>query len=118
MRAQDSEGNWSPVNSASARTNDPPPPRVWVTQGDAADSCVNGCRKFVVNFQNLNIGSAQVMCVSTNSGQFSGPYNVNFNGNGSVQIGCYVGRDGQDVWIDIRNWGGAVDTEKNFWPRP
>lgn len=119
VRARDSLGNWSPVNSASARTNDPPPPRVWVTQGDSAGTnCVNGCRKFVVNYQNINIGSAQVDCVSSNSGNFSGPYTINFNGSGSVQINCYVGRDGQDTWVDIRGWGGAVDTEKNFWPRP
>ena len=45
-------------------------------------------------------------------------YTVNFNGSGSVQLSCYVGRDDQDVWVDIRGWGGAVDTEKRFWARP
>ena len=45
-------------------------------------------------------------------------YTINFDGQGSQQLGCYVGRDDQDVWVDIQGWGGAVDTEKRFWPRP
>ncbi|MCR2763865.1 Ig-like domain-containing protein [Microbacterium sp. zg.B48] len=119
VRAQDSTGAWSPVASASARTDDQPQPRVWVTQGDAADSCVNGCRQMVVNWENLNIGNATVTCHSSNSGQIEDlTYTVNFNGSGSKQLGCWVGRDGQDVWVDILGWGSGVDTEKRFWARP
>jgi hypothetical protein len=119
VRAQDSTGTWSPVASAQARTDDPPPPKVFVTQGDAAGSCVNGCRRFVVNWENLNIGNARVWCYSTDNGRIETlEYTVNFDGNGSQQLGCYVGRDGQDVWVDIQGWGDAVDTEKRFWPRP
>ena len=60
---RDSVGNWTPVASDSARTNDPPPPQVWVTQGDTPpESCVNGCRRYVVHWENLNIGSQQVGC--------------------------------------------------------
>jgi hypothetical protein len=119
VRARDSAGNWTPVASDSARTNDPPPAQVFVTQGDAAGSCVNGCRRFVVNWNNLNIGNATVWCYSSNSGRIETlTYTVNFDGQGSQQLGCYVGRDDQDVWVDIQGWGGAVDTEKRFWPRP
>jgi len=119
VRARDSVGNWTPVASDSARTNDPPPAQVFVTQGDAAGSCVNGCRRFVVNWNNLNIGNATVWCYSSNSGRIETlTYTVNFDGQGSQQLGCYVGRDDQDVWVDIQGWGGAVDTEKRFWPRP
>ncbi|MDR2323072.1 MAG: tandem-95 repeat protein [Microbacterium sp.] len=118
VRAQDSEGHWSSEAVASARTNDPPPPRVWVTQGDPAGSgCVNGCRYFVVNWQNLNIGSYTVTCHSSADGQIgSASYRINFNGAGSQQLGCWKGRDGVDVWVDIAGWGGSVDTEKNYWP--
>jgi hypothetical protein len=119
VRAQDSLGTWSPVASAQARTNDPPPPQVFVTQGDAAGSCVNGCRRFVVNWDNINIGNARVRCYSSNSGWVADTeYTVNFDGSGSQQLSCYVGRDGQDVWVDIVGWGGSVDTEKRFWARP
>jgi hypothetical protein len=119
VRAQDSMGTWSPVASAQARTNDPPPPQVFVTQGDAAGSCVNGCRRFVVNWDNINIGNARVRCYSSNSGWVAdSEYTVNFDGSGSQQLSCYVGRDGQDVWVDIVGWGGSVDTEKRFWARP
>ncbi|WP_309102977.1 Ig-like domain-containing protein [Microbacterium sp.] len=118
VRAQDSAGQWTPIASASDRTNQPPAAEVWVTQGDAAGSCVNGCRRFVVNWKNLNIGSAQVTCHSTNSGQIASANTVNFDGSGSQQLGCWAGRDGQDVWVDIQGWGDGVDTEKRFWARP
>lgn len=118
VRAQDSTGTWSPVSSASARTDNRPAPQVWVTQGDAAGSCVNGCRRFVMNWQNLNLGNVQVTCHSSNSGQIASSYTVNVDGNGSRQLSCYAGRDGQDVWVDIAGWGGSVDTEKRFWARP
>lgn len=119
VRAQDSTGTWSPIASASARTNDPPPPQVFVTQGDAAGSCVNGCRRYVVNWNNINIGNATVRCYSGNDGWVANTeYTINFDGSGSQQVSCYVGRDGQDVWVDILGWGDAVDTEKRFWARP
>src|SRR5690606_38998360 len=44
--------------SDSARTQDAPPPpqpRVWVTRGDRTASCVNGCYKFVVNWENMSL---------------------------------------------------------------
>ncbi|UWF77716.1 Ig-like domain-containing protein [Microbacterium neungamense] len=120
VRAQDAAGQWTPVASASATTNAPPAPEVWVTQGDPApESCVNGCRMFVVNWKNLNIGSKQVWCKSSAYGTIgSSSHTVNFDGSGSTQISCWQGRDGVDVWVDIAGWGDDVDTEKRFWPRP
>ena len=109
----------SGVVSASRKTNSPPPPRVWVTQGAAAGSgCVNGCRLMVVNWQNLSIGNYTVTCHSSVDGQIGGNHTVNFNGSGSQQLSCWKGRDGVDVWVDIVGWGGGVDTEKSFWARP
>ncbi len=119
VRARYDGGSWSPVESASARTNDPPAPEVWVTQGDATSSCANGCRRFVVNWKNLNIGSFQVNCYSSAYGRIGDwSYTVNFDGSGSKQLECWQGRDGVDVWVDILGWGGGVDTEKRFWARP
>ena len=111
---------WSGDGTASRSTSAPPQPKVWVTQGAAAGSCVNGCRQFVVNFENLNIGAYDVRCYSSMypGGVSNYNYRVNFNGNGAQQIGCWTGRDGQDVWVDILGWGGGVDTQKHFWPRP
>ena len=114
------EGSQTTTAQDSATTVDAPPPpqpRVWVTQGGAAGSCVNGCRYYTVNWENLNIGSHRVSCVNDRDGAFS-TYTINFNGNGSQQLGCYAGRDGYNVWVDIQGWGGSVDTEKTFWPRP
>ena len=81
--------------------------------------CVNGCRKFVVHWQDLNIGTYGVTCASDAvPGGFASGSSINFNGSGQAQISCYQGRDGVNVWIDIHGWGGSVDTEKTFWPRP
>ncbi|MCT9819252.1 Ig-like domain-containing protein [Microbacterium sp. W1N] len=109
--------------SASARTQDAPPPpspRVWVTKGSYGDSCTLGaCLKFVVNFRDANMGNMSVRCYSdAYPGGFGSTYTVNFNGNGSQEIGCYHGQDGRNVWVDILGWGGGVDTEKTFWARP
>ncbi|GAB3598350.1 Ig-like domain-containing protein [Microbacterium tumbae] len=112
---------WSSSATASRKTSDPPQPRVWVTQGSMGDSgCVNGCVKFVVHWENLSIGSTGVKCYSSNypGGVSSGTYSVNFDGSGSKEIGCYLGRDGVQAWVDIQGWGDGVDTEKSDWPRP
>lgn len=115
------DGSQNTGASASARTQDAPPPpqpRVWVTQGSADGNCVNGCRRYNVHWENLNIGTRTVTCVSDNDGAFSSYGRINFNGAGSQELTCHVGRDGQNVWVDIQGWGGSVDTEKTFWPRP
>ncbi len=111
---------WSGDGTASRSTSAPPQPRVWVTQGALAGSCVNGCAKFVVHWENLNIGNQSVKCYSSNypGGVSSGTYAVNFDGSGSKEIGCYLGRDGVNAWVDILGWGGGTDTEQSWWPRP
>lgn len=106
--------------SDSARTQDAPPPpqpKVWVTRGDRVSGCVNGCYKFVVNWENMSIGSAGMQCMYSGGAVSGTIHTVNFSGNGSRQIECFLGADGYDVWVDIKGWGGAVDTEKRWWPR-
>ncbi|MGP6170512.1 Ig-like domain-containing protein [Microbacterium sp. A204] len=120
VRAMDTEQQWSDVSAQkSARSSDRPQPRVWVTQGDAAGNCVNGCRQFVVHWENLNIGTYDVQCMVEGKGAIGNfRYSVNFNGAGQQQLACYQGRDGVNVWADIVGWGDGVDTEQAFWPRP
>lgn len=119
VRVTNDGKNWSAVASDSATTDKKPEPRVWVTQGGAAGNCVNGCRKFVVHWENLSIGTYDVKCMVQGKGAIGNyTYSVNFNGSGSKELACYQGRDGVDVWADIVGWGDDVDTEKTFWPRP
>lgn len=84
--------------------------------------CNNGCYLFVVNWQDTNLGDVQVRCMRSDmnrggSIQFGSAYTVSMNGAGSKQLGCWLGADGYDVWIDVVGWGGSVDTEKRDWPR-
>ncbi|MFE6736606.1 Ig-like domain-containing protein [Microbacterium sp. NPDC057650] len=110
---------WSPIASKAGNT-ETPAARVWVTEGSPDGSCLNGCRDFNVHWENLSIGTKTVKCYSSAypSGISGYTYDINFDGNGSKEIECHQGRDDVYVWIDIIGWGGSVDTEKTFWPRP
>jgi hypothetical protein len=108
--------------SDSARTQDAPPPpqpQVWVTKGDGGPrACTNGCFYFTVNTRDFPAGSYRIDCYTSSSGKFNswdGPFNV--PANGSVQLQCWHGSDNVDVWVDIKGWGGAVDTEKRYWAK-
>ncbi|MFV0408046.1 MAG: Ig-like domain-containing protein [Propioniciclava sp.] len=129
IRVTDAAGQQATSKKYSAKTDPRPKPKVWVTPGDAYGTrtdCINGCRKLVVNWKDLNIGRRKVYCATQNGGVFTdrntgrtvGPYDVNFNGSGSKQLPCWHGRDGVNVWVDIVGWGGDVDTEKRIFPRP
>ncbi len=117
------DGSKTTTAQASARSVDAPPPpqpRVWVTRGDRApQSCNNGCYKFVVNTRDFPAGRYNVACkYSGGSGNVSpNAFAYDLPANGSKQIECWLGADGYDVWVDIQGWGGAVDTEKQWWPR-
>ncbi|WP_425839629.1 Ig-like domain-containing protein [Microbacterium sp. PA5] len=115
-------GSTTTTASDSARTQDAPPPpspRVWVTKGSGGpQACANGCYYFRVNTENFPGGSYRVDCYTSSSNKFNsydGPFNI--PSNGSVQLQCWHGSDDVDVWVDIKGWGGAVDTEKRFWAR-
>ncbi|MDJ1113883.1 Ig-like domain-containing protein [Microbacterium dauci] len=116
------QGSNTTTASATATTVDAPPPpqpKVWVTKGSPQGGCVNGCYNFRVNTENFPGGSYRLDCISSAYGAFNnykGPYQI--PSNGSVEIQCYQGSDGVDVWVDIYGWGDKVDTEKRFWARP
>ncbi|KDA05440.1 fibronectin [Microbacterium sp. CH12i] len=111
---------WSSVAEASATTDAPPAPKVWVSKGGFGASCNNGaCLKYTVNWENLSIGNAQVWCNSDDNTHIAGhAYTVNFNGTGSQELSCYQGQDNVNVWVDIVGWGTDVDTEKRYWAIP
>lgn len=113
-------GSNTTTASDSARTDDPPPPRVWVTRGDyTAQGCVNGCYLYVVNTQNFPAGRYTVECWHDTGGPTrSSSYAYDLPANGSKQLTCWKGADGNNVWVNIVGWGGDVDTEKTWWPRP
>ena len=106
------------TDSATATSASRPAEKVWVTRGSARGGCVNGCYNFVVNWQNMSIGNAGMQCMYSGGSVSPTIHTVNFSGNGSQEIQCYLGADGYEVWVDIKGWGGAVDTEKRSWPRP
>ena len=109
--------------SDSARTVDAPPPpqpRVWVTRGNfEAAGCVNGCYHFVVNTRNFDAGNYRIECWNDSGGahKFGTTYAFDLPRDGAVELYCYSGADGYNVWVDILGWGGSVDTEKQWWPR-
>jgi len=90
-----------------------------VTKGSGGpQACTNGCYYFRVNTSDFPAGSYRIDCYTSSSGKFNswdGPFNV--PANGSVQLQCWHGSDNVDVWVDIKGWGGAVDTEKRFWAK-
>ncbi|EZP27493.1 Ig-like domain-containing protein [Microbacterium oleivorans] len=115
------DGSQTTTAQASARSVDAPPPpqpRVWVTRGDRApQSCANGCYKFVVNTRDFPAGNYRIACKYSGGNVSDNFYAYDLPANGSKQIECWLGADGYDVWVDLQGWGGAVDTEKQWWPR-
>lgn len=102
-RAQDAAGQWSGIDSAAATTVDPPQPRAWVTRGASAQGEPNcshsSCAYFVVNTQDFNAGSYRYECWGNGNkfNNWEGPVNV--PANGRVQLQCYFGQPGANVWV-------------------
>lgn len=114
VRAQDSTGAWSPVASASARTDDPPTPRAFVTPGASAQGqpgCSSAsCAYFVVNTRDFNAGTYNIVCHS-DRGQINSGSSWRLEANGTQQLRCYFGYPGVNVWVEIN--GKAY--EKRSW---
>lgn len=119
VRAWDSAGQVSAIASDSATTVAPPQPRAWVTRGGSAQGqagCSSAdCAYFVVNTKDFPAGDYRVSCNATGpygGTPFAGGSTRSLPANGSVQLGCYFGDAGEQVWVTISGWG---DGERRTW---
>lgn len=102
VRAYDVAGQVSSLVSDSATTAPRPNPRAWVTRGANAQQsgCTHSsCAYFVVNTQDFPAGSYRYECWGNGSkfNTWEGP--VNFPANGQVQLQCFYGQPGAQVWV-------------------
>lgn len=119
VQAQDAAGQWSPIAAASARTVDPPQPRVWVTRGAPVSGCStnslgNGCFYYMINTSNFAGGSYRFECYDV-GGRFGNNqgYAINIPSNGQVQAQCYSGYAGNHY---VRIIGGNPEySESSVW---
>jgi hypothetical protein len=116
------KAGWSADGTASARTNDKPPPpdppRAWVTNGPYVGSsdCSDGCHKFHLNTNGaFPSGTYSVRCYSS---YFTGGWSTNtytFGPNSSFDLYCHHGdmlrEPPRQVWVTIN--GTAY--EKRDW---
>ncbi|MDQ7876708.1 Ig-like domain-containing protein [Microbacterium sp. QXD-8] len=118
-RAQDAAGQWSGIASDAATTVAAPQPKVWVTKGSSAQGqpgCSTAqCAYFLVHTENFPAGDYSVSCNATGpwgGTPFAGGSTRHLPRDGTVQLGCYFGDDGEQVWVSIGGWG---DSERRTW---
>ncbi|WP_029144969.1 Ig-like domain-containing protein [Microbacterium luticocti] len=116
VRAHNKAG-WSAVASASATTAAPPQPTAIVSRGayHTSSTCTSStCAYFKVTVSNFTAGDYQVYCNATGpygGTPFAGGATWHFPANGTVQLGCYFGGPGQQVWVTI----GGKDYQRSTW---
>lgn len=114
VKAQDTEGQWSPVASDSAKTDDPVA-SARVSRGNDAQGQPNcgsaSCAFFRVTTQNFSAGTHTVTCQSQR-GTLGSPHSVDLPANGKADLNwCYYGYPGENVWVTI----DGKDYEKSRW---
>jgi hypothetical protein len=68
-----------------------------------------------VHTENFPAGNYAVYCNATGpygGTPFAGGSSRNLPANGTVDLGCYFGDDGEQVWVSISGWG---DSERRTW---
>lgn len=116
VRAQDSEGQWTPVASASARTSDPPKPTATTVKGTSGrwpsgwggtGACTHSsCAYMAITVTDFPAGNYTLRC-NDDGGQFGGR-SFSVPANGKVELGCFYGVPGNRVWVTIEGWGNAA----------
>jgi hypothetical protein len=112
-RTVDAENQTSGTASASARSQDPPPPSANVSRGGAAGApgCV-GCNTVVLNYSNIQAGRYTLKFWNA-SGQWWTQYTVSLSGSGSMSTQAYYGYTSgpfRPVWVEIV---GVLITDQN-----
>ncbi|WP_435526191.1 fibronectin type III domain-containing protein [Microbacterium elymi] len=117
VQAHNSAG-WGSIGSASARTADPPNPTAVVSRGTphkVSGMCTTStCSFFKVTVSHFDAGSHTVYCNATgpNGGTpFTGGSRYDFPANGSIELGCYFGDPGSQVWVTI----DGKDYQRSTW---
>ncbi|MFD2026647.1 Ig-like domain-containing protein [Promicromonospora aerolata] len=118
-RAHNAAG-WSDWSSAKGTTDAPPDPQAWVTRGSSVndpDCSSSACAYFKLNYRDFPSGSHQIECWSGTNQATSGDHNIlepsrrtwggakegtrTFSGDGSVQLRCFYGYGGTQVFVYI-----------------
>ncbi|GAT74335.1 fibronectin type III domain protein [Microbacterium sp. HM58-2] len=115
VRAQDSTGAWTPVASASAKTDSPPKPTARTVKGTSGNwppgwggdgSCTSSsCAYMAISVENFPAGNYRLYC-NDSGGQWGGATKW-VPKNGKVELGCFYGRPNTRVWVTIGGWGDA-----------
>ncbi|MFT4221026.1 MAG: Ig-like domain-containing protein [Microbacterium sp.] len=111
VRATDAEGQTS-TNSASARTSDPPEPTYTISKGrtdTVMENCSHSsCARLRLNVSNFPSGNYQVNCFHSEAPNdpFAGR-RYDIPEDGSVDLTCYIGFPGREVWAQIVGVGST-----------
>lgn len=109
VRAMDTAQQWSREVSASARTDDPPPPEAWLTRAPRGSDgqCSNySCGFYVVNTKNFAPGNYTVTCLIDGSQmQGTSSRTVYLPADGRTQLTCFQGFPNSTAQVRIDGWG-------------
>lgn len=109
VRAYDSEGQVSPIASAQATTVDEPRAVARTGKGSKvvrADCSSASCAYLTLTVENFPAGSYNLSC-EREGRTFVAARSYNVPRNGTIQLGCYFGYPGEQVWVHIQGWGDA-----------
>lgn len=113
VKAVDAANQTTPTASASARTNDPPKPRAWTSQGPDSGRCgtTDTCYLLRLNTSNFPAGNYTLYCLE-NGVRFGGGYPFDVPENGYVDTGCWHGgfHNQYSLSVEIVGWGNAEPT--------
>ena len=118
VRAYDSEGQVSAVRSASDTTAQRPQASAQAGKGSRTNSptCTSTqCAYLTVTTQNFPAGDYRISCNATGpygGTPFAGGGTYHLPANGTIQLGCYFGDNGEQVWVTIHGWG---DSKRTTW---
>jgi hypothetical protein len=110
VRAFDTAGQVSAIASDSATTVAPPQPKARTGKGASGywpgECTTYSCAYLTLTVENFPAGNYMVRC-SDGGGDTFGGRTYNLSGNQTVQLGCFYGQPGRQVWAVIEGWGNA-----------